>query len=191
MPTSNPLRVLTADDDIRFNAVLDHWTRVGDFHATGYRLAAETLLRPFLDDPEGTVGGRDSVVLSVLFLFRHYLELRFKGIIVNGQMLEGQRAQWRDGHDLEDLWNEAQKLCSAVYGSPGPARFVTIADCVSDLSQIDPASQSFRDAPDRKDRPMFDHLDIGLQTLSATIMSIGDFLDDISMDLSFRVQVRN
>lgn len=188
MTNPNTLRALTADQDIRFNAVLDHWTGLGDFHAAGYRRAAEILLRQFLDDPEGTAGERDSVVLPILFLFRHYLELRFKDIIVYGQVLSGQKVQWRRGHDLDLLWTEVQKLCSAIYGSPAPAEFVTIENCVSDLRQIDPNSESFRYARDRNDRPIFEHLVIGLKTLTATVVSIADCLDGISMDMSVRVQ---
>ncbi|MEW6543904.1 MAG: hypothetical protein AB1411_09875 [Nitrospirota bacterium] len=190
MASSNPLRVLTANHEIRFNAVLDHWTGVGDFHAAGYRQAAETLLHRFLTDPDGTAGERDSVVLPILFLFRHYLELRFKDIIVYGQVLSDERAQWRRGHDLDRLWAEVQRLCSAIYGSPAPAEFATIAECVSDLHQIDPNSESFRYGRDCNDRPIFEHLVIGLKALSATITSIGDCLDGISMDLWGRVQNR-
>ncbi|MGE3152057.1 MAG: hypothetical protein AB7G48_11230 [Nitrospiraceae bacterium] len=188
MASSNPLRVLTADHDIRFNAVLDHWTGVGDFHAAGYRQAAEILLRRLLADPEGTAGERDSVVLPILFLFRHYLELRFKDIIVYGLVLSGQRAEWRHGHDLDRLWTEVHQLCGSLYGASLPAQFVTIAECVNDLCQLDPNSESFRYGRDRNGRPIFDHLVIGLKALGATVALIGDCLDGISMDFSVRVQ---
>lgn len=188
MATSNQLRVLVPDDGIRFNAVLDHWTRVGDFHAAAYRQATEILLRRFLADPEGTAGERDSLVLPILFLFRHYLELRFKDIIVYGQVLLGQHARWRHGHDLESLWTEVQDLCNAVYGSGMSAEFVKVGACVTDLRQLDPNSTTFRYPRDTNGRPIFEHLVIGLKALNATVASIGDCLDGISMDVSVRVQ---
>jgi hypothetical protein len=188
MATSNPLRVLTADHDIRFNAVLDHWTGVGDFHAAGYRQAAEILLRRFLADPEGTAGEQDSVVLPILFLFRHYLELRFKDIIVYGLVLSGQQAKWRYGHDLDGLWTEVHQLCGAIYGASLPAAFVTIEECVNDLRQLDPNSESFRYGRDLNGRPIFDHLVIGLKALGSTVVLIGDCLDGISIDFSVRVR---
>lgn len=190
MVSPDRLQILTADHDIRFNAVLDHWTGVGDFHAAGYRRAAEILLQRFLTDPEGTAGERDTVVLPILFLFRQYLELRFKDIIVYGHVLSDQQAQWRHGHDLDRLWAEVQHVCSTVYESPLPTEFVTITDCVSDLRQIDPNSESFRYARDRNDRPIFEHVVVGLRALSATIPTIGNCLDGISFELSVRVQDR-
>ena len=188
MATSNQLRVLVPDEGIRFNAVLDHWTGVGDFHAAGYRQATEVLLRRFLADPDGTASERDSLVLPILFLFRHYLELRFKDIIVYGQVLSGQPARWRHGHDLESLWTEVQELCKTVYGSASPPEFVKVEECVMDLRQLDPNSTSFRYPRDANGRPVFEHLVIGLKTLDATVASIGDYLDGLSMDMSVRVQ---
>ena len=187
MATPSPLRALVPDHEIRFNAVLDHWTGVGDFHAAGYRQATELLLQRFLADPEGTAGERDSLVLPILFLFRHYLELRFKDIIVYGQVLSGQPARWRHGHDLESLWTEVQELCNAVYGSSVSAEFVKVGECVTDLCQLDPNSTSFRYPRDTNGCPIFEHLVIGLKALNATVASIGDCLDDISMDMSVRV----
>ncbi|MBI1893795.1 MAG: hypothetical protein HYS14_06765 [Candidatus Rokubacteria bacterium] len=151
MATSNPLRVLTADHEIRFNAVLDHWTGVGDSHAAGYRQATEILLRRLLADPGGTAGERDSVVL---------------------------------------LWAEVQELCDAVYGPPTVAEFEAIGHCVDDLRQLDPNSESFRYPRDHNGRPIFEHLVIGIKALSATVASIADCLDGISLDMSVRVQDR-
>lgn len=187
MATPNQLRVLVPDDGIKSNAVLDHWTGVGDFHAAGYRQATEVLLQRFLADPEGTAGERDSLVLPILFLFRHYLELRFKDMIVYGQVLSGQPAQWPHGHDLESLWTKVLELCNALYGSSVSADFVKVGECVNDLVQLDPNSTSFRYPRDSHGRPIFKHLVIGLKALNATVASIGDSLDGISIDMSVKV----
>lgn len=188
MAASDQLRIIVPDGDLRFNAVLDHWSSAGDFHAAGYRQASEILLQRFLDDPDGTAGDRDSLVLPILFLFRHYLELRFKDILVYGQVLSGQHAKWRHGHPLKDLWTDTQEVVKATYGAAVPQEFAKVGECVADLSQLDPDSQSFRYPRDTNGRPMFEHLVIGLKALSATVASIGDFLDAISMEMSVWVQ---
>jgi hypothetical protein len=188
MAASDQLRIIVPDGDIRFNAVLDHWSSVGDFHAKGYRRASEILLQRFLDNPDGTAGDRDSLVLPILFLFRHYLELRFKDILVYGQLLSGQHAQWRLGHPLKDLWADTQKVVKDTYGADVPQEFLKAAACVTDLIQLDPDSQSFRYPRDRNGRPMFENVVIGLKALRTTIGSIADCLDGISMDMSVRAQ---
>jgi hypothetical protein len=188
MPVPNQLRVIVADQDIRFNAVLDRRPGIGDFHAQGYRRAAEVLVRRFLEDPHGTAGERDSLVLPILFLFRHYLEIRFKDIIVYGRVLSGKPAQWRRGHDLQALWEEARQLCEAVYGADVLEQLTSVGECVVEVSQLDPDSTSFRYPRDAKGRPLFEHLVIGFRNLRSTIASVGDCLDGVSMDMSVRVQ---
>ena len=84
---SKILKVLVGEDDIRFNACLDHWTSVSEAHHDGSKRATELLLQYFLEDIETASKDRDTVVLPILFLFRHYLEVRFKEIISNGNLL--------------------------------------------------------------------------------------------------------
>lgn len=194
MTSAKPLQVLVPDQAMKFNAVLDYATAYGDFHATGYRQAAERLLERFLADPEGMAGEQDSLVLPILFLFRHYLELRFKEIIVYGQLLLGQSASWPDRqHDLRTLWVQVVELCNAVYGSATSEDFALIERCVSDLCQLDSKSAtSFRYPRDHRGRPGFEravidlqsHVVIGLKSLTGTIKSVGDFLDGTSIEMS-------
>jgi hypothetical protein len=180
--------VITPDMDIRFNAVLDHWTGVGDFHTVGYRRAAEILLRRFLDDPDETAGERDSLVLPILFLFRHYLEIRFKDIIVCGQALSGQQAQWQVGHDLRTLWAQAMAFCEADPGTNPHGQLEKIQICVVEISELDPDSTSFRYPRDKKGRPKFDHLVISLRRLHLAISETGDFLDGVAEEMSVGLQ---
>ena len=91
------LRVIGGESDIRFNAALDYGTSSGDFHQTGFRQAAELLLEHFLQDIDSAVCDRDRLVLPILFLFRHYLELRFKEIITRGSKLLGEPVAWPIG----------------------------------------------------------------------------------------------
>src|SRR5437867_12906393 len=97
MAASDQLRIIVPDGDLRFNAVLDRWSSVGDFHAAGYRQASEILLQRFLDDPDGTAVDRDRLVLPILFFLRHYLELRFKDILVSVQVLSAHHAKSQHG----------------------------------------------------------------------------------------------
>lgn len=180
--------VIAPDMDIRFNAVLDYGTGVGDFHVKGYRRAAEVLLRRFLDDPEGTAGERDSLVLPILFLFRHYLEIRFKDIIVCGQALSGQQAQWQIGHDLRTLWAQARAFCGADLGTNPHGQLENIQICVVEISELDPDSTSFRYPRDKNGRPVFHHLVISLRRLYSAISGTGDFLDGVAEEMSVWLQ---
>ena len=60
----------------------------------------------FCGDPEATAGERDTLVLPILFLFRHYLSFALRALFVYGHVLSGQKATWRHSHDLGTLWAE-------------------------------------------------------------------------------------
>lgn len=151
-------------------------------------MAAEILLGRLLVDPQGTSAERDTLILPILFLFRHYVELRLKDIIVYGQVVTGQPARWRQGHPLQQLWTEARTLCTAVYGSAMAADLARVDACVSDLDLLDPNSEHFRYPRDKGGRPLFEHVVIGLERLSATIAHTANSLDGIAMDMSVRSQ---
>jgi hypothetical protein len=72
---------------------LEEWS----LHACGYKYAADLAIehylddnKPFLDPKEHSIPFQkaDILLFPVLFLYRHYIELRLKNIIVNGSILE-------------------------------------------------------------------------------------------------------
>lgn len=178
------LKVLTADQEIGFNAVLDNWTAYGDTYAAGYRRAAELLLRLFVDDPAAMAGERDRLVLPILYLFRHYLEIRFKDLIVMGDVLLGKTACWPKGHDLADLAVKFREICASV---PGVELSDRVSACVSDLDGLDPNSTNFRYPRDNRGRPIFDYVVIGLKNLRCVIDQVGNELDGLSSEMAVRI----
>jgi hypothetical protein len=57
----------------------------------------------------------DAVVYPIAFLYRHYLELRLKTIISEGQEVLNQRAEFPTIHTLDVLWKTARKIIEEIY----------------------------------------------------------------------------
>ena len=150
---ADAFKVIIPDTDIRFNASLDYWMGQADCHAEGYRQAAEVLLQHFLDDPTPEKGS--VLVLPILFLFRHYIELRCKDIIVYGQALLGQQAAWPIGHDLRKWWEQAKKLYRESLGTNLNGQSEKTHTCILEISALDPDSTSFRYPYDKNGQPIF------------------------------------
>ena len=185
---SENLKVLIGENDIRFNACLDQWTSLADAHPEGFKRSTEILLQYFLHDIESAASDRDTVVLPILFLFRHYLEIRFKEIISNGKRLLGESTEWPSGHNLHELWTKCLSVCSENYGSkiPDPDDVNLIDKCVYDLRQLDPTSQNFRYPTDRRGNVPFTHVVISLRILNDVFKRVADLLEGISMDISVK-----
>lgn len=184
---NHTLRVIGGESDIRFNAVLDYGTTSGDFHQVGFRRAAELLLGYFLQDIDSAACDRDRLVLPILFLFRHYLELRFKEAITSGSKLLGEPVAWPIGHDLADLWRKFREVCESIYGSDHADHLQFVAKCVADINDLDPSSENFRYPIDRHGNPPFQHVIISLRNLNTVVHEVGEFLDAISMEISVRL----
>jgi hypothetical protein len=86
---------------------LDTWR----LYATGYLQAAELLITAIVN----THQSRDAVIYPIPFLYRHYLELRLKIIIREGQELFASRAEFPEHHKLDVLWKTARKIIEEVY----------------------------------------------------------------------------
>ncbi len=183
---SKNLKVLIGERDLRFNACLDQWTSLADAHPDGFKRAAEILLEYFLRNIESAANERDTLIFPILFLFRHYLEIRFKEIISNAKRLLGESGELQSGHDLQILWKMCLAVCNEIYdsGIEDYDMVELINKTVHDLSQLDPTSQSFRYPTDLKGNFPFGQEVISLRILNAIFKRAVVFLENISTDLS-------
>jgi hypothetical protein len=186
--TTGIMEIFRADHDMRCNAVIDFCTSVGSFHAEGFKRAVEQLLRHTLDDSEHVLFDRNTLILPILALFRHYLELRFKEIIVSGDRLVGAPACWPLGHDLRQLWDRCRKTCEDVLSSDLADELDLVGRCVNEFVTFDPKCENFRYPLDKKRQRSTQHLVIGLNNLADVVEKVSTLLDGVSMDISVRLQ---
>lgn len=81
---------------------LDQWNA----YAMGYEWALKGLLK------QSTTPGLHPTEIHyypILFIFRQYLEIRLKNLIINLNSYLGEKENY-EGHDLKNLWNSCQKL---------------------------------------------------------------------------------
>lgn len=182
------MEIFRADHDMRFNAVIDYWTSVGDFHAEGFKRAVERLLQYTLDDIDHASFDRNTLILPILALFRHYLELRFKEIIVSGDSLTGAPACWPWGHDLRQLWDRCRRICENVLSSDLADALDLVGRCVDEFVTLDPKCENFRYPLDRNGQRPTQHLVIGLKNLADVVEKVSTLLDGVNMDISVRLQ---
>lgn len=182
------MEIFKADHDMRCNAVIDFCTSVGGFHAEGFKRAVEQLLRHTLDDTDHALFDRNTLILPILALFRHYLELRFKEIIVSGDRLVGAPACWPWGHDLRQLWDRCRRICEDVLSSDLADALDLVGRCVDEFVTLDPKCENFRYPLDRNGQWHTQHLVIGLKNLADVVEKVSTLLDGVSMDISVRLQ---
>jgi hypothetical protein len=160
-----------ADSNSWRNAQLVH-SEYFDIYAIGYKRAADMLIERV--QKEQITFDINTLVFPIVFLYRHYLELRLKSIIKEGYAIEGQAVPEKHmHHDLSRLWNKANELRikAKVEIEEKDQKFVR--SCLDEFSKIDPFSQAFRypTIKKRKGKPgtepslPSDLADLGLRSL--------------------------
>ena len=144
-PTSD-VHILAPGPDIESNACTSpSEVELGHF-VTAYKESADALV-------ESAIARRavlDVVLFPILFLYRHYLELELKNLVMIHRKLLGADPDYPQHHSLKALWDEAKTGIREDYGADCPVEVDYLDSCIDELNAHDPASFSFRYPRDRK-----------------------------------------
>lgn len=157
MPRIDPVRIsatelLDVPDDCRATAALfaggDQWYSFG----TSYRLAADALAAAIEQRP----GTANVLTLPLIYLYRHYIELRLKSLLLDAGELLDDPQQVPPAHYLVTLWHRVRSLLLKVdRSSEGP--WLERADAViHQFDALDDGSFSFRYPVDKDNNASFD-----------------------------------
>ena len=121
----------------------DSWMHrtVGEY-ALMYQDSAEKLMDLACDAP----GILNVHALPAVFLFRHYVELSLKDMLLMARPLNDAPRGFPDGHPLLPLWTELRALMAeANIGDPSEEPTLDVVEAmIIELDQSDPNSMSFR-----------------------------------------------
>ena len=130
------------DRDWKLNSRLHVREKDWDARAEGFRRAASMIVDAARTDPTAII---DYLVYPVAFLYRHYLELRIKELLIAASSLHGVPRPNMHTHDINRLW---LALRPYLDGDDPPQHIVSITEkieaVVSSFSDVDPNSEAFR-----------------------------------------------
>lgn len=135
------------DDDPQSDACLNWALRGWDAYASGYLAAANLLVETVLKTGQRT----DTLIYPVAFLYRHYLELRLKEIIVQGRMLLARQSDFKPVHQLDVLWNSVRLILEKVWPNGPTIDLDAVENVILQFHDLDLNSFAFRYPVDRKD----------------------------------------
>ena len=146
---------------------LDGWSA----YAVGYKEAADIIVQSIIKSRRMF----DPLVYPIMQLYRHYLELQIKGLILSSQNLLNKKRKNSQIHDLEKLWQHCDKLLREI--SPGDSEdsLDSITRLIKEFTSIDPFSTAFRYPEDRKGTKSLEtieHIDI---------LNVAKVMNNISM----------
>jgi len=176
--------IFSAGPDWRLNARLNFLHDHDFTYTDGYRLAGNILSRRV----KRTKRDQDTLIYPIVFLYRHHLELRLKGIIRDGYALFGEKLpEFKEDiltkHDLNNLWKVSKDVLTLYYDrdvKKDPEALLRIEECIMQFHKIDPGSFSFRYATDKKGvASAGDVSHVNVAQLQAQFSYLAKFLDAV------------
>jgi hypothetical protein len=121
----------------------------GNWHMypDGYKQAADMVVDAMSGEP-----AEDILILPTVFMYRHYVELKLKDIIIQLDKLSGTRMDPRDfGHQLLSLWSYLKDHLNCIrIECPDKELLPALTQLIGELSNLDPDSMHFRYATDKQ-----------------------------------------
>lgn len=154
MPRIDPvlpsnLKLFDHAEDWWHNATLstgaDSWHEI----AQGYRIAANTLV----DHAVASRVALDWVAFPIAFLYRHYVELSLKAILIDAGNLLDRPQDPGNSHRLLDLWGKLRPLLEEISPGENPDFLDRSGGLIGEFESLDPGSYAFRYPVDTAGRP--------------------------------------
>lgn len=164
------------------NAFLDYSDPQWDLYATGYKDAADILVDHFFES-----GGRhgDFLIYPIVFLYRQYLELRLKELIISGQSLLDLPTNLQHVHQLDMLWVSCRTILEQIYQGSPEKDLDVIEKLLKQFSNIDPKSMGFRYPVDKSGISTLPNLkEIDIMNFQEVMEKISNILESASMGIS-------
>lgn len=169
---------------IDLNVGITHWNKTFYAYAKGYKDAADFLVQGAVNGSRHFNFQINELVFPIAFLYRQYLELRLKDIIVLSNRLNNKSPRLpfdlQKDHSINKLWSHAKPLIEAVSSNVPRKDLNAVDKLVKYFAAIDPTGMAFRYPINKKGQFHLPELAINLRQLRKTMQKIGSFLDGYS-----------
>jgi hypothetical protein len=134
---------------------------------------------------------------AIIYLYRHYIELMLKEIILNNREFIDEKYIFPVGHNIYNLWKDCRKFLEATdailepeytksqnYRDDTLKAYDVLGERLNKFAQLDPDSERFRYPVDKKGNPReIDQKSLSelLNELPELIKQISDTLEGISL----------
>jgi hypothetical protein len=174
--------IFCADDDWQSNACLNWSHNPIELYATGYKEAGDRLVEFVLLNKIDL----DLLIYPIVFLYRQYIELRLKEIIIEGRILLDEGNNYPKHHNIWDLWCTANKIAIKVFENENEPPDLNYAEhIVKEFSIVDPDSFSFRYPTTKQGQKTLGGIThINVRRMGMNLQELFKILESLSMGIS-------
>ena len=133
-------RLFRNDSDLESTARLNIGGKSFDSYAIGYKRAGDALAIRFIDKWQGN----EILLFPMIFLYRQYLELRLKELLLSGKRSVGESGDFEETHELPRLWKPCQKILAEHWPEEPCETWDNVSRLIDEFHKIDPSGEAFR-----------------------------------------------
>jgi hypothetical protein len=145
-------------------------------YADGYRQGADSLIRQCIDEH----GIKDILIFPVVFLYRQYVELRLKELIIGLHYCIDGSDVFPTHHRIDSLWGEFVSLYEELGENPKTKNFENAKGVIMQFSKIDPKSMAFRYPVTPNGDKTLSITHINVRNFGEVMERLANFLDAVS-----------
>lgn len=127
-------------EDWWMNACLNWYHDPTEIYIVGYKEAGDSLINSVADRS----GTADSLIFPVVFLYRHYIELRLKALLHDGHRLLDQEHKEKPEHQLSNLWPKVRNILVELWPDGNKDDLAAFDSLIDQFERVDPRSTTFR-----------------------------------------------
>jgi len=159
----------------RHNATIRSGISCFFLYSDSYKEAASKLFEQI----DGDVYYTNILVYPLVFLSRHFLELRLKELISGLNYAVTGQFNFPKGHKLLNLWCEYKRLVIAAGEGYGPEKIhlENTEKLIIEFDSVDPGSMSFRYPVDAEKKPSLAITNLDLENFRLTMGKLFRFFD--------------
>lgn len=127
-------------EDWWMNACLNWYNDPTELYIVGYKEAADSLV----DSIANRKGSADSLIFPIVFLYRHYVEIRLKSLLHDGSRLLDRDYKQKSEHQLSKLWPKVRSILDELWPNEEGEDLKAMDSLIAQFEEVDPQSTTFR-----------------------------------------------
>lgn len=153
-----------------------------NLYARGYRIGAEYLA----DYVMNMHRHQDVLVYPIVFMWRHYVELRLKEIIRSASTSMDDSTELKLDHKLHALWKRLRPLVEEIELDADPFPLNAVEEIIAQLDEIDRHSFAFRYPTGKDGAPSLpgELSYINIRNFTEVMQRVANFLDAVATSFS-------
>lgn len=177
------MKYFKPDKDWQYNSRLTKVDNKWLFYGEGYRQASELLEKQILEIDRSN---QDFLIYPYCYLIRHYIEIRLKEIIDEGNKVNNTPIDpSKGGHDLSILWKKSQESLKEVWQNQFEEAPKAVSGFINELHSIDIKSDNFRYPIDKTGQETLDGInEINFKKIADIFQNVKDYLDGVTDGLA-------